>query len=440
MKTLLTALLLANLLVLPNLSFAFFTVKAPSFSSSSTASSRHPQKNQPLFLSSSQAQDDASIQWELFHKHHVGSWKGIWTLHDYMGDVQDETVAAVHLLPNDDDNHVIEHTQELAMGAKRSDCATCFDSFETKRLPVASYTKENLGKCRFASCSMVNGPSILRSSGAMATELVLSHGDGRVRVVFQHAPVWERGIEPGSCPPQGLKVVSCLISREAKRESPPTAESEAANPPSEGNPVFYRPVPPFDWHKKWAGTSWTWGPQAGNRGWQLEELEEADSWHGSAPVELWNLRLPAIFVQAPRVITDAETARLRLAWMPDKETLLRVEAGVTALQPMFLEDDELVGFEPPSLVSLRCDSLRKIGDLEGQPMFVRDSSMNEEPALSSSTEATASPAAKVEAAVNKAKAKAPEKKNDERQEKVKATAPKDEPNDDLKAIQEALKL
>jgi hypothetical protein len=42
-----------------------------------------------------------------------------------------------------------------------------------------------------------------------------------------------------------------MISREARRATAPTAETEEASPPTEGNPVFFRPVPPFDWHKKW---------------------------------------------------------------------------------------------------------------------------------------------------------------------------------------------
>ena len=52
------------------------------------------------------------------------------------------------------------------------------------------------------------------------------------------------------------------------------------------------------------------------------------------------------------------------AWLPTDEKLLRVEAGVSALQPMTLDDDTMVGFEPPSLTSLRCDMFTKIGELD----------------------------------------------------------------------------
>ncbi|VEU39844.1 unnamed protein product [Pseudo-nitzschia multistriata] len=287
----------------------------------------------------------------------------------------DETVASVDLNPksSEDGLDIVEHEHTIVIGAKRSDCATCFDSMETRTLPVQQYTPDNiLKKSRLAGVSMVNGPSILRS-GAMATELILKHGDGRIRATFHHAPVWERDVEPGSCPPQGLKLFRAMLSREALRPTAPTVETEAKDVPADGNPVFFRPVPPFNWHKKWSGTSWTWGPQSGNRGWALDDLDETDSWQGITPVDCWNLRLPGgIHLQAPRIINDASVGICRLAWLPTDETLLRVEAGVSALQPMVMEDDTMVGFEPPALSSLRCDMLEKTGELENASRPSRD--------------------------------------------------------------------
>jgi hypothetical protein len=43
---------------------------------------------------------------------------------------------------------------------------------------------------------------------------------------------------------------------EGQIQGPPTAEEERSAPA--GTPLFFRPVPPFKWHAKWAGTSWTW--------------------------------------------------------------------------------------------------------------------------------------------------------------------------------------
>lgn len=76
-------------------------------------------------------------------------------------------------------------------------------------------------------------------------------------------------------------------------------------------------------------TAWTWGKQKGNQGWAVEDMEDEDAWQGVTPVDSWNLRLGAIHVQCPQVITDASTGICRLAWLPDDKTLLRIEAGVT---------------------------------------------------------------------------------------------------------------
>jgi hypothetical protein len=42
----------------------------------------------------SSAEEDVERQWDLFQRHHaIGSWKGVWTSHDYLGDVVDTTIA-----------------------------------------------------------------------------------------------------------------------------------------------------------------------------------------------------------------------------------------------------------------------------------------------------------------------------------------------------------
>lgn len=368
-------------------------------------------------------EDETVLQWQLFQEHHaLGSWKGLWTTYDSMGDVVDEVVAAVHLQSSNrtssgassDDNPVVQHTHEIAIGATRSDCATCFDSLETRTIPISTYQPHNLlqKNLRLAACGMVVGPRILRSSGAAATELAIRFGDGRVRAILQHAPVWKRRSEEernedvseleeqrSFGPPDGLKVARVLLSREALRDNPPTPESEAAaaaksaetsnnnngdgdndndndsSPTTTISPTFYRPVPPFAWNRNWGGgTSWTWGPGAGNQGWRIDSLPEGDDWHGSAAPGLWNLRVPGspITLQSTAVVTPGEVALVRLAWMPDNNHLLRLEAGFVALEPMNDDnnnndnDDHLVvALAPPRLVSLRCDVLQNMGELEG---------------------------------------------------------------------------
>ena len=291
---------------------------------------------------------------------------------------------SVNLKANEEKDRVT-HEHEIVVGSVKSDCENCFDSMETKVFPVTTYTMDSLGgRHRCASCGMVSGPSLLRS-GAMSTELILAFGDGRVRVTFQHAPVWEeKGDDQNPAqtngPPDGLKLFRIIVAKEALRDEPPlSAQQEVSVTPN--NPKFFRPVPPFKWHNKWSGTSWTWGPQSGDRGWHIEEMDDADSWHGRPTGDnenVWNLRLPGILLQCPRVLLPNQVDFCRLAWLPVDESeednvdakLLRVEAAVVALEPVIDEEEDLlIGFMPPKLTNLRCDVMIKTGELENASML-----------------------------------------------------------------------
>jgi len=334
--------------------------------------------------------EEDTLQWDLFCSNHArGSWRGTWTSYDFMGDVVDETFASVNL-QLDPETNTVKHTHDVVVGSTTSECKTCFDSADVRTLTVGSYTKGQLFKYRSASIGMVCGPSLLRSQ-IMNTELILPFGNGRVRVIYQHAPVWEEGVEGG--PPQGLKLFRTMVSREVLNADPPTIESESSKKPKRGNPRFFRPVPPFLWHKKWAGTSWTWGPQTGDRGWQIKELEEPDAWHGRPMGDdnnVWSMRLSGgILLQCPRVIVSGMGGLCRLAWLSEDDAidetkavvdpakLLRVEASVIALEPIIDEESDVIRFKPPSLSSLRCDVLGKIGELENTSILEKLRNMGE---------------------------------------------------------------
>ena len=68
-----------------------FVLQNVPFSPSSSSSS--------LFVSSSnelEPEDDTSIQWELFNKHHVkGSWKGIWLVDIHVDSISDSIVVKI---------------------------------------------------------------------------------------------------------------------------------------------------------------------------------------------------------------------------------------------------------------------------------------------------------------------------------------------------------
>lgn len=64
-------------------------------------------------------------------------------------------------------------------------------------------------------------------------------------------------------------------------------------------------------------------------------------------------------------IRDNGSGLFRLAWLPNDVTLLRIEADVVALQPLdddASDGDQVVALAPPTLISLRCDTLQNSGD------------------------------------------------------------------------------
>lgn len=348
--------------------------------------SKYASSSSLLSSSLSSEEEDAVRQWELLSKHHAkGRWRGTWTSYDYMGDEIDSTKASVILSPTDED--VITHVHEIVTGgSQKSDCDTCFDAEDVRTIPVADYRPGRLGRQRLASVGAVTGPSLLRS-GAMTTELVLSHsqpsegGDrsSRLRVTFFHGPCWPDGVEPNTCPPSGLKLYRTVLSREVLEDATSNTND------NDNQDLFTQPVPPFQWHAAWSGTSWTYGPQSGDRGWRVEQMEEADAWHGRPTGDddnVWSLRFNrgGVLLQCPRVVYGGTVGLCRLAWLVsssdnDETTrLLRIEAGVSALDPVEDDDDEtkMVGFMPPRLVSLRCDTLLKTGELEGTSLLERE--------------------------------------------------------------------
>lgn len=387
-----------------------FSPTANSFTSWTSSTSPSSSSPSELFISTSEnngvpgqppklsQEEEEEMQWNLFLKNHArGQWRGTWTTYNFMGDVIDNTMASVNLL-HDPITNIVSHTHDVVVGSTQSDCETCFDSSDVRTIPVANYSKGRMAKYRCASIGMSCGPSITKS-GSMSTELILSHEDtkSRLRVVYQHAPVWEKGVEPGSRPPDALKLYRVMVAKETLFDADEPKEAvqsdDDSNKKKSGSDPFQKAVPPFQWHKKWAGTAWTWGSQTGDRGWSIAELEEADAWHGRPTgdnADVWSLRLNkgGILLQCPRIIQSGFAGICRVAWLPEvseenggkgvDSKLLRMEASVMALEPIIDEEqDVMLGFYPPSLGSLRCDTFAKIGELEDASIMDKLRSMGE---------------------------------------------------------------
>lgn len=309
------------------------------------------------------AMDQAlQAEWEVFRETCEGKWQAMWQTYNFIGDVEDETSLRVELQGNEEEL-VLSHVFQVA--SIKSDCETCHDSEEERRMDVAKYSKGRIGRNYVVGDGFVNGPVVLRN-GAMSTELALRYGDGRVRVSVQHAPVWLKGNE-GQGPPDALKFFRCVVMREALRTQAPTPKGEKAQPPTAGNPVFWRPVTPFKWHALWGGTTITRGVTQGVKAWEVKELEEVDAWHGRPRGDdpnVWTLRLPGgILVQVPTLVRAGEIETFRVAWLPTDEKLVRVEAKVMALQSSEELADGSVRILPPSLLFGQVDAFDRLGNL-----------------------------------------------------------------------------
>jgi hypothetical protein len=339
-------------------------------------------------------QEQLRMQWDLFLKHHArGVWNGWWTTVDAMGDVLDEIPARVLLEPTTTTTTareqeeeevtttttttVVRHAHEIPL-SRRAAMDQDLMTEETKILEIASYNPLNLARShiRLAGCGMVVGPRIVGSGSAVLLELGLRFESYRLRAVVQVAPAFLKNYntneEEESPPPPpavaALKVARVTLCRETLFDYIPSPRHEEEGLQQGTVLCLHKGVPPFAWHgRNWTGTSWTWGPQMGDRGWQIDRLEADDRWHGSTPVEYWNWKTGSASLSFPKLIVADDTASapattlFRMAWLPDPDHLLRIEAGIVALQPVWGEEEDeeaVVGFDPPKLVSLRCDMLR----------------------------------------------------------------------------------
>jgi len=238
-------------------------------------------------------------------------------------------------------------SQTVMVASIGSDCEKCFDSSEARVMPLGAVSKESgLGRITVVGPSLVTGPSVLRKSGAMSTEVGLRYGDGRVVVVFQHAPAWARdNPTPGQGPPDALDLFRVIVRREALRDEAPSpayeakvskAAAEKASSAEEAATIeaadgvkFWRGVPPYKWAQEddglvWQGSTYSWEQAVGDDGShsasdttnkangggakvnssrKLSFEVAEDVWHerfAGDDENTWHLRLPGgVLLQAP---------------------------------------------------------------------------------------------------------------------------------------------
>ena len=156
----------------------------------------------------------------------------------------------------------------------------------------------------------------------------------------------------------------------------PTREVEATRwqgheddlPDDKDNTHFWKGRSPYSWRRDWVGES-----DVAIRD-TLEHFDLPDGLkmtsRGTSRRDQarrpTTSRLPGgIRVQAPQIIPAAQPVPIRVAWMPNAQTLLRAEGVVTDLEAVEGAVDERLA--PPRLVTFRADCLKDRGPKPGIP-------------------------------------------------------------------------
>lgn len=283
-----------------------------------------------------------ATQWSMFATH-SGRWEGVWTTFDQSGSEHSELcgLCKVELLPENRARHSL--------------------SVNGNEIPVGEYQAGNLGRQVCAGAGMIAGPSVLKRSGLVSTELSLRHGASRLRCTVQHAPAF--GGEDQS--EAGLLLYRAIVCRERcdGTGAPTRAKEQARNDFGVDETRFWRGIPPFRWAAEWRGISTT-ATDSDVFTEHVDRLGEDDLWHLSRSGEAsYTLQLPGgIRLQAPTVLSPNFPAPFRLAWLPcDQPILFRAQALALILQDDANSNEELYDhprFSPPRLLSFRVDELQ----------------------------------------------------------------------------------
>lgn len=127
-----------------------------SASSSSSSSSGGSTTNDGTEVDKLPRPNEKEVQWDLFCRYHAKgsstSWRGNWITYNYLGDVEDSSLASVVYEKQQDGNDVrVTQLHQIVTDATQSTCSTCFDSENVHTFPVAQYTPQSLRRLRLAS-------------------------------------------------------------------------------------------------------------------------------------------------------------------------------------------------------------------------------------------------------------------------------------------------
>jgi hypothetical protein len=162
-------------------------------------------------------------QWDLFVTHHTGHFYGIQAGYDPEEPTVEDYLYCEQRLELSADGAEVKHVSSLVLGEIRADCETCFDSERLKSKDVGTYRVGKL-KSRLCANVEVRGPGL--TPRGISTEVVMRHGDGRVRVLLAHAPVEFADVAGVGSVPCVYALKDVVIVRERLKQRPLKADTD----------------------------------------------------------------------------------------------------------------------------------------------------------------------------------------------------------------------
>lgn len=310
--------------------------------------------------------DARQREWHDYTANQAGRWRGLWTTYDPSGNQQGDPDRMDTTLDLSSNGQVMKHVNTLYVESVDSDCSSCFDSVETREMPVGEYTQESFRQ-RVSGAVYLSGPGVTRR-GDMTTEVGFRCADRRVRCVVSHRPVFN-GAEP---PSQLLleRIVIVKETRSAREDSVQTVDSLWSR--------FEKP----SWLGLWYGhtrfldaVDTDGGNGEGGLAWQEEPFPPSHLRKcrcSGVPEEDSHLSLEVdggIRLEAPKLVRSGEPAELSVSWSVGRTEagescrIMQTKVRLEALSRIVGEeggvgDAQNVRISPPKL--LRFD----VGDLE----------------------------------------------------------------------------
>lgn len=246
-------------------------------------------------------------EWNEYTASHVGRWRGMWTTYDAAGVQQGEADRIDTTIQLSSDGTTVKHVNTLYVESVDSECSKCFDSVETRDMPVGEYTKDNFRQ-RASGATYLSGPGVTRR-GDMTTEIGFRDADRRVRCIVSHRPQFN-----GPAPPSQLALERIVIVRETKLTGGSSAPSAELLWPQFDHP---------GWLGLWCGRSMILENDVGGENLSMAWREEA-----LPPTHLRKCRCAGapegdaapmefnggIYLEVPSVVLAGKPAELLLRW------------------------------------------------------------------------------------------------------------------------------